>query len=846
MSDSELEEGEVFETVEQNERRRRFRAGKAFVVLANKLAYESERRARDPGYKKRMLDNWNAKKAIYNENRRKRREEAYEELRKAGFQVKPGRPKIPPGAMAIPKAAIEPVSIDELVLLGDPRAFDKVDYQIKIPEDYGRVAAYLGVSVISADVSPLKWGVYRFASWDELQKSTRSNYIGNARNALGGDVGYLEDPKNKVFYDKYLLYDPVKDRYYTDLEKNLVEDIDKEVIEVAAEEASTKKKQPFTRNPIRIVDFMLSIDNFDPWFVVQQTCDQAYTVANARASALASVCYAYCRKLFKDGNYKGDLFAKVLNWSFIFERYTRVAKRVTGDKHAAQQTTKEKIENTEEWGSWRKKTRRFLERFFVIKPDNSVAIRTRKEGWVPWWPGHPTVMRGRPVVLDDADKEKRIVPKQLLPWWKPEYLDSEKGRDAPNLRELRDCVILACYSLLAPIRLDWATVEIKTQREFDAFKTEKEKSEQAKVQEDGAQLNPLAELPEEVKRKRRTAAKTFNVNILVVDDKANPKTASMAYFGKMKNIKSFRETPVPKYIRKESPLCENIILAFLRERNRLGFQSDCLLPFSTYMDIDLKPRPKGADVCFNNTSFGERLADLSYDLTGKNYTETLMRRSYITWFWQQPGNSPLNEARWAQLLPSVHQNSKSANLGYLKTFNEEYDAWFKAAKRSNDEVIAFRNDLERRALQKEGQDVEAGQNPEIDNFDEQEIKYVKEVIQQGRKEEEFKVAELRRSKRLSKEIQPAPFVPKADPVQEAGELAKDALAAAEDALAAVDVLKAPKKRKPKAKPDKPVLPVQTPEPPPPPPVKQQTKAPVEPQVVVTRSGRERKPTRYFT
>lgn len=852
MSDSEnsMEDGEVFETVE-TERKRRFRAGKAFIVLANKMAYEAERRKRDPGWKQRMLDNWNAKKAIYNENRRKRREEAYEELRKAGYIVRPGRPKIPPGAVAIPKAAIEPVSIDELVLLGDPRAFDKVDYQIKVPDDYGRVEAYLGVSVISADVSPLKWGVWRFAAWDELQKSTRSGYIGNARNALGGDVGYLDDPKNKVFYDKYLLYDPVKDRYFTDLEKNLVEDIDKE--EVAVEAVSTKKKQPFTRNPIRVVEFMLAIENFDPWYVVQQTCDQAYTVANARASALASVCYAYCRKLFKDGNYKGDLFAKVLNWSFIFERYTRVAKRITGDKHAAQQTTKEKVENTEEWGAWRKKAMKYLERFFIINKNGTVTIRTRKEGWLPWWAEHPKVMRGRTVVLDNMDSEKKIVPKQLLPWWRPEYLESEKDRNSPNLRELRDCVMLSCYSLLAPIRLDWSTVEIKTQKEFDAFKVEKEKSEQAKVQEEGALVNPLAELSEDVKKKRRAAQKTFNVNILVVDDKANPTTASMAYFGKMKNIRSFRETPVPKFIRKESPLCENIILAFLRERNRLGYKSDCLLPFSTYMDIDLTAKPKGMDVCFNNSAFGERLADLSYDLTGKNFTETLMRRSYITWFWEQPGNSPLNEARWAELLPSVHQNSKSANLGYLKTFNEEYDAWVKAAKRTNDEIIAFRNDLERRALQREGQDVEAGQNPEIDNFDEQEIKYVKEVIQQGRKEEEFKVAELRHSKRLAKGPEPAPSLPKKNPVEEAGELAKDAMAAAEDAVAAVDVLKQKPKKARVPKPAKPSLqpePEPEPEPPKPQPKPKKEKPtpepPKEPQVKVTRSGREVKGrSRYF-
>lgn len=58
---------------------------------------------------------------------------------------------------------------------------------------------------------------------------------------------------------------------------------------------------------------------------------------------------------------------------------------------------------------------------------------------------------------------------------------------------------------------------------------------------------------------------------------------------------------------------------------------------------------------------------MAHLLTGKNFTETLFRRSYITWFWKRAGNNPLKEEDWQRrLLPSVHQNSKSANLGYIK------------------------------------------------------------------------------------------------------------------------------------------------------------------------------------
>lgn len=78
-----------------------------------------------------------------------------------------------------------------------------------------------------------------------------------------------------------------------------------------------------------------------------------------------------------------------------------------------------------------------------------------------------------------------------------------------------------------------------------------------------------------------------------------------------------------------------------------------------------------ADECFTNGAFGERLTDLAWDLTGKNFRETLMRRSYITWFWEQPGNDPLDQGTWDRMLPTVHQTSSKVNIGYIKKANEE-------------------------------------------------------------------------------------------------------------------------------------------------------------------------------
>lgn len=767
---------------------------------------------------------------VYDIARAERRRAAREEAAKLGLYIKPGRPPLPPGVAAIPKKAIEPLSLDEMIILGEPKAFKNVDYQIKIPEQYVRVAAYLGVSVINVDLAPLKWGCFRFSTWDELKKATRNGYLGNARGALGGAVGYTNDPANAELVRRYLEYDAASDKYYLELEKDLVEDggeaeADEVIVDAeedvpgkpprpqpkrklspeaaakreakaankAAKKAAAPRKIIWTRNPIRLVEFMLAV-NVDPFFIVQETCDQAYTIANARASALASVCYCYLRYLLKNKQEKGDVFRKVLNWSHIFERYTRVAKRITGDKHASQQTTKEKLENTEEWSLWREKAVGFIQRYFTMD-GNVVKVRTRAQGFQPWWPGHPQQMRLRKTVLDNVEKEVvDLREKELLPWWRAEYAETEKDRERPNLRELRDAVMAACYSLLAPIRLDWATVEIMDSGEFAKFRLEKKADDEQKARvEEGAPAAAASVVP-----KRR---KKFNINILVVDNLANPTRADMAWFGQMKNIKSFKEQPVPKYIREESPLCEQIILAFLRERNAVGFQSSCLFPYSTYKGEDLRAQEvKGSKAmnCFNNTAFGERLADLAWDLVRKNFTETLMRRSYITWFWTNTDakgklvNNPLNTTVWDKLLPSVHQNSKDANLGYIKGVLDEYQKWLAEHPKANVvERERVRRELSIKALTEEGAfgNTAPGADPEVDSDDKKEKQDVLEAIQVAKKEEMAKVAELRRSSRLAAKdlpiaAPPAPAVLPVAPKQAAVAAPAPAKKAAKDAKAA--------------------------------------------------------------
>ena len=308
-------------------------------------------------------------------------------------------------------------------------------------------------------------------------------------------------------------------------------------------------------------------------------------------------------------------------------------------------------------------------------------------------------------------------------------------------------VMLALYAFLAPIRLDWATAEVMTSDEFAKYIENKDAAERVK------QVGDL-------KFKAGFAKK----NILVVKygqeeeeeeeeevapAKSQPVKVIGAFFNKMKNIAAFKKTPVEKFLDEEDKthpkLATNIILAFLKERARLKFNSQCLLPFSTYLsdkfaEDEADEQEKKGGKCFTNPSFGERLADLAHLLTGKNFTETLFRRSYITWFWKQPGNDPLKEEVWAKLLPSVHQNSKSANLGYIKAYDAQVNAkeleW-KAANPGKAVPPAKVDEFRRQIVLEAAGMLEGAANfdPEVDKYDQDKnVEAVKDLEKSIREE----------------------------------------------------------------------------------------------------------------
>jgi len=353
-----------------------------------------QKRMTDEEFKEAQRANWEAKKAEYNKQRRERRQEALADMKKQGFpivedkdgvlhmDIRCGRKKMPALASAVPLSMIQPVSIDDTILLGDPEFLRHVKDAIPVPEvkDAGfDLQAFFGVKELRIVKNAPKWGMFYFKTWDELAPATRDSYVGSARLALKNDVvDYLGE--HPALAQRYFYFDPEQDKWLIEVEERTAKlnakiealaglgadelDAAREEVKKAADElkaledkgageedvikvpegrkrvggAQKDKSGNFTRNPLRIVQFMVDA-NIDPWKLVLGWCETK--LANSRASGLASCCFAYLRNMYSKKQHKNSvIFNKVLEWSFIFEKFdnindlvchNHVARSVHGD-----------------------------------------------------------------------------------------------------------------------------------------------------------------------------------------------------------------------------------------------------------------------------------------------------------------------------------------------------------------------------------------------------------------------------------------------------------------------------------------------------------------------------------
>jgi hypothetical protein len=230
-------------------------------------------------------------------------------------------------------------------------------------------------------------------------------------------------------------------------------------------------------------------------------------------------------------------------------------------------------------------------------------------------------------------------------------------------------------------------------------------------------------------------------------------------------------------------------------------------------------------------AFGKLLADMAWDLTKKNFTETLMRRSFITWFWEQPGNDPLNLAVHNKLLPMVHQTSSTANLGYIKKRNEDLERWKDEHKGYKPHELA---EEVRRLRDQVLLDTGQSTNPEDDELEVEERKEAQKEVENAQKE--VKQLQLRRSARLQEQDKEEGKVEEAiEKEKEVEEQIKDihvpGLMAKPQPAPAKKERKKREQAPPAPQPPAPQPPA--PQPPPPPPPKAKAKAKAKPELKAT-------------
>jgi hypothetical protein len=628
-------------------------------------------RRRTDEYLQNLRENWETKKDEYNAQRRERRKQAKEEMEKLGLLKKVGRPPNPPEIAAVPAEVAQDTVADKLMVLLPDKLdvnFERVPEKIRIPDDDSSadkttLRRFMGASDVDISRKPLEWGMFRFAAWKDLEINTRYGYVSAARNAFK-EAGLWDDTDtspNKELRDKYIYFN--KETAEPDIygcgepgNGTTAENPEEEEVNPAGTATTPfiprkgkkgKRVRLYSQNPCGMVEFLIRVPGYTAnadqsdqlaWRMVLAAYTKTH--ANNYASGLASVCYTWLRAKFEAEDFKNSTWTKVLRWSEIFRVFTTVTRKNTGVRFAAQLITNPKdVENTVPWEEWTEKAMEFIQFYFNID-GKKVTI---KDSILPSQRQHPVYMRDGSAKPRSINGQNPTQPRR------------------PNLKELRDVVIVSLYSLLAPIRLDWAPVTIT-----------------------------------DIQPPRYDVS--FKRNVLFINRDVTTAANLTAYFGQFKNKRFFKTSPLrfplPKEIGKESELCASIILAFLDERKRVGFKSDCLLPFNAKKADELNPNR-----CFKNVDFGDRLTDLSYDLTRKSFRDQLMRRSYIRWFWRpEGGKNPLDNAIWEKFLPTVHQSSEKVNRGYIKNANKEYNEWLAKTPRTEEEKRVFLQDLQNRAL----------------------------------------------------------------------------------------------------------------------------------------------------
>jgi hypothetical protein len=208
------------------------------------------------------------------------------------------------------------------------------------------------------------------------------------------------------------------------------------------------------------------------------------------------------------------------------------------------------------------------------------------------------------------DRHENTVPWDEWEMVARRFVKTIMTKKDPSAKDKKDALMVALYSFIPPIRLDWKDVEVRVVKGGKTF--ESNKGEEGK-------------------------------NILYLSATKSPKTvpSALMFWGSFKNSNAF-ELPLKQSLPKD-----------LIKVIKFAAPTDSFTAGQTYTLV-VDPH------------FSSYLSSLAEQITGKHFTNRLMRSSYIKNYHQKNTNGEIDIGKTKEVMKLMHQTNMEIHFGYVK------------------------------------------------------------------------------------------------------------------------------------------------------------------------------------
>ena len=205
------------------------------------------------------------------------------------------------------------------------------------------------------------------------------------------------------------------------------------------------------------------------------------------------------------------------------------------------------------------------------------------------------------------DRHENTVPWHEWDMLAKRFIKTIMSKKEPTTRDRMDAAMVGVYSLIPPVRLDWKDVEVRFTRAGKAYAAAKGEEGKNILYMTASKVRPQAKL----------------------------------YWGSFKNYSAFNQ-PV------EQELPKDLIRVL-----RFAIPEDQIVAGTTYK-------------LFTVPNFSSHLSMLAEQITGKHFSNRLMRSSFIKHFHEHNSKDGVDLEKTKDIMRKLHQTNMEIHLGYVK------------------------------------------------------------------------------------------------------------------------------------------------------------------------------------